>query len=521
MSAKETIAVLTPEKSLRERCGVMGLYFPSANRGSQVDIAIRSTIGLWHRGQLGAGIVIQDVNNTLVHHGEGGPEQTFPSNVIDMFKKGDAVSWIITQTRYGTYGNWDKENLQPMTAYSINSEPITIAHNGQFTAIEKMKNEVGEYVPDGASDTFIFSKLLAKAEGNSWDQKIVSTLEKVSGAYSLIIGVGNSLYITRDTLGIRPLMLGKIGDGFIATSETHALHKVGASLIREIKRGEILKIDKDGLKIIKEGIDGPGNFCDFEWDYFSRPDSSYPLTSEDSENPGEWKSVYQFREECGIILAKEHPIPNASFVVGIPDSGVPVSMGYANALGIPYRQLILRDHYDPNGKNRLFQTDYDKDRIQQRVIGKLSLVSNPKIWKDAIVVFGEDSIVRGDTSKAVTSMVFEAGAKEVHWIIGLPQVTYTCYLGVSMRTQEELIAARNYGDEQKIAQEIGATSVNYISHAGFIRARLKAGKDLVMPPNEREIFLANGGCGGCLTGLHPVSQKGIIYKRKDAKPIFA
>jgi amidophosphoribosyltransferase len=517
----ERITALIPERSLQEKCGVVGISFPSVNRKSQISIAVKSLIGLWHRGQQGAGATVKDASGLKTHHGTGGPEQTFSSSVIDDLGNGETPSWIVGQTRYGTNGGWEKENLQPITSYSSNNEPITIAHNGQFAGIEKMKKEVGEPLPDDASDTYIFSKLLARAKGSSWDEKIISTLEKVSGAYSLVMGAGDSLYLARDPQGIRPLMLGKFGDGFIAVSETIALDKVGATLIRQIKRGEIVKIDKEGIKTIKEGLEGDGNFCDFEWPYFSRPDSSYPLVSEDLENPERWKSVYEFREECGKTLAKERPIPNATFVVGVPDSGVPVSMGYANALGIPYRQLILRDHYDPDGKGRIFQTDYDKGGIQARVLGKLSLVGGQRIWKDAVVVLGDDSYVRGYTSKAVVNAVFSAGAKEVHMISGTPQIMHPCHLGVSMRTYEELIASRNNGDPQKIAKEIGATSINYISHKGFIRARLEAGKDLIIPQNEKEIFLANGGCGGCLTGLHPVSQEGIIYKRKETTPISA
>ena len=520
MSGKENIAVSSPEWSLEEKCGILGLCLPSVDRNSQLNIAIKGEIGLWHRGQQGAGITIKDRKYLRSHHGEGGPEQTFPRDIIDDFSKGEIPDWIIGQTRYGTNGAWDRINLQPMTAYSANNEAVTVGHNGQFTAIEKMKEEVGESIPDGASDTYIFSRLLAKAQGSSWDEKIISTLEKVSGAYSLVIGIGDSLYLARDPQGIRPLMLGKIGDGFIAVSETNALDKVESTLIRQLKRGEVVKINKEGVKTIKEGLDGEGNFCDFEWDYFSRPDSSYPLTAEDLDNPEKWRSIYEFRKECGRNLAKEHIIPNADFVIGIPDSGVPVSIGYANASGIPYEQLILRDHYDPNGKWRLFQTDYDKGGIQQRVHGKLSLVSNPRIWKDKIVVLGEDSIVRGDTSKATTEMVLDAGAKEVHWIIGFPALMHPCHLGVSMRTNEELIAWRNNGDPKKIAEEIGATSINYISPAGFIRARLKSGRDLIVPvpQNQKEIFLVNGGCGGCLTGLHPISQEGVIYKTKELTP---
>jgi amidophosphoribosyltransferase len=513
MPTKEVIAIPTPERSLQEKCGVVGLYFPSADRNSQIAVTVQSLIALWHRGQLGAGLTIGDGKQPITHHGKGTPEQAFPQDTIENLSDGGTPHWVIGQTRFGSYGGWNENNLQPMTSFS-NNEPITIAHNGQFTAIKEMKELVKESIPNDASDTYIFSRLLAKAEGSSWDEKVMSTLKKVSGSYSLVLGAGDSLYLARDPQGIRPLMLGKIRDGFIAVSETHALDKVGASLIRQIKRGEIVKINKDGVKTIKEGLDGNDNFCDFEWDYFSRPDSSYPLTSEDSGNPEKWKSVYEFREECGRSLAIEHPILNASFVIGVPDSGVPVSIGYADALRLPYRQLIIRDHYDPNGKNRLFQTDYDKNGIQQRVRGKLSIIPSPDIWKDAIVVIGDDSNVRGYTSKSITEMVLGAGAKEVHWIVGFSQVNHPCHLGVSMRTYGELISPNNNGDPKKIAEKIGATSVNYISHEGFIKARLKAGVGLVIPKDEREIFLANGGCGGCLTGLYPISKEGVIYKSR-------
>lgn len=513
MSVKELPPALTPEGSLREKCGIVGLYLPSADRASQVSIAVKAEIGLWHRGQQGAGITIKDASGLNSHYGTGGPEQVFPPDTVAYLSDGENPTWIMGQTRYGTNGNWDRINLQPITSYTPNDKkPITIAHNGQFTAIEEMKGKVDEDIPDGASDTYIFSRMLAKTPGSSWDDKIISALEKTSGAYSLVIGVENSLYLARDPQGIRPLMLGKIGDGFIAVSETHALDKIGATLIRQIKRGEVVKIDNEGIRTIKEGLDGEGYFCDFERAYFSRPDSSYPKTSLDLRNPEEWQTVYEFRRECGKILAQEYPIPNATFVIGIPDSGVPVSLGYANALRIPYEQIILRDHYDPNGRGRMFQTDYDRDGIGQRVRGKLSLVLGSGILKNAIVVLGEDSIVRGDTSKAVTEMLLRAGVREIHWIIGFPKVMHPCHLGVSMRTYEELITNRNHNDEA-IARELGATSVHYISPKGFINARMESG-NIYLPKDSREIFLANGGCGGCVTGLHPINKEGTIYERK-------
>ena len=520
MPERETAINFTHEWSLQEKCGVVGVSIPSASRVRQVDASLNAQIALWHRGQQGAGTAIKDAKELKIHHGTGGPEQAYPQDKVNYLREGNIPFWIVGQTRYGTSGSWDNNNLQPMVSYSPDNIPVTVAHNGQFTAIDQMKKEVGEPIPDGASDTLVFSKLLAKSKGSSWDEKIIRTLERVSGAYSLVIGVEDALFLARDPQGIRPLMLGKIEDGFIAVSETIALEKVGATPIRQIKRGEVVRIDKNGVRTIKEGLEGEGNFCDFELSYFSRPDSSYPTTTQDERDPESWKPIYKFREECGEALAKEHSIPNATFVVGVPDSGVPLALGFANSSGLPYRQLILRDHYDPNGRGRMFQTDYDKEGIQKRVLGKLSLVTAGQIWKDAIAVVCDDSHVRGDTSKALVKAIFMAGAKEVHVMSGTPQIVHPCHLGVSMRSHEELIAWRNNENPQKIAEELGATSINYISHADFIRARLKSGKDLVLPQNPKEIFLENGGCGGCLTGLHPISQEGVIYKKSEPTAVF-
>lgn len=284
-----------------------------------------------------------------------------------------------------------------------------------------------------------------------------------------------------------------------------------AQLQAEVKRGEIVKIDENGITVIKRGLSGKGNFCDFEWAYFGRPNSLFPVSEEDGKTPGKWASILTFREKCGAIIAGENTVRKADFVVGLPDSGVSVAMGYANKLKIPYRQAIIRDHYDPSGNQRLFMRDDQKRRIQKRVLGKLTLVPDPKIWKDKIVIVGDDSIVRSNVSTNVTRAILAAGAKEVHWIVGFPPVTHPCHLGVSMRTKEELIASKYNSDSKRIARYIGAKSVNYISHRGFLKAKILTNR-IVSPQDSRNIFLENGGCGGCLTGRYPVTKDGDVYK---------
>jgi len=323
----------------------------------------------------------------------------------------------------------------------------------------------------------------------TWEHRLISALSQVAGAYSLLIGIDGKLFVTRDEMGIRPLILGQIKDKWIVASETHALTKVGAVILREVKRGEIIRIDSSGMSVIKRGVEGSGHFCDFEWAYFGRPDSLLPTHEEEGtgRHPSDWLSISSFRERCGGILAREWPIPQASFVLGIPDSGMAVATGYATALKLPYRQAIIRDHFDPHGSQRLFMRDDQKKRIKNKVLGKLSLISDNYTWKDAVVVVGDDSIVRGNVASKITKAIFARGAKEVHWIIGFPPVAHPCYLGVSIRTKDELIAAKYKSDPKRIAKKIGATSVNYISHKGFIRARLLS-RFLFQMPGQEPIY---------------------------------
>jgi len=515
MSSKE-IAV-APEKSLQEKCGILGIYRPGSSVVQQFDAGVKGSRAQWHRGQHGLGYVI---NTNL------GPEKCIRTGTVDQalpedLRKDYSIrraksNWALFHTRYGTSGRYKEENLQPITVRTPDGINFSVIHNGEFAITRKIRRDIPEKILRGASDTIIFAKTLQYAPGSTPEEKIIETFKKINGAYSMLIGTDNALFAARDQFGIRPMILGKCQDGWIIASETHALDKLGIKPEREIKRGEIIKIDEKGITTLKEGLGTPGNFCDLEWAYFSRPDSLNPTYNEpdDSIHPERWLSNLIFRENCGLILAKEKPIKNATIVVGVPDSGVAVSTGYANGMHLPYRQVLLRDHYDQNGQFRAFMQDQCKEDIPGIVCGKLSSVADQRIWKDAIVVVGDDSMIRGLTSIPITKMLFNFGAKEVHWVLGFPPVRSPCHLGVSLRTDDELIAHRNHGDEKAIAREIGATSVNYISNEGFIKARTEFGK-IYLPEDPKEIFLRNGGCGGCITGLYPISKEGVVYQPKS------
>ena len=496
------------DKPLQEKCGIVGIF--TAKLTKQLPFALVAAGALQHRGQQGAGVAIQTAEGIGRYTGNGLIRQVFNKKIVSRFNK--KARWTLVHCRYGTFGGYNKINLQPCKVKAKDGTDICVIHNGEFAATSEMRKKIPHPLPPDISDTYLFTALLAESQGSSWDTKLIKTLRSVVGAYSLIIGLDNRIYAARDQFGIRPLFVGKRKDVWIIASETYAFDKVGANVLHEVGKGEIVRIDRKGLKVIQSSSMSPKHFCDFEWAYFGRPNSLLPTHEKNTAKSDvkNWMAISTFRERCGQILAQELPIKNASFVVGVPDSGVYVASGYANELGIPYRQVIIRDHFDSNGIQRLFMRDDQKNSIKKKVLGKLSLVPDRRIWQDAIVVIGDDSIIRGNVSIKITKAIFSLGAKEVHWIIGFPPVKHRCHLGVSIRTHEELIASRHNGDSGKIAKELGTSSIRYISNRGFIKARLLSNY-IVVPKDQDEIFLANGGCGGCVTGHYPISRAGEIH----------
>ncbi len=510
----KTLVPIEEDKPLQEKCGILAIFNKSYT--ANLPLALLAAGGVQHRGQQGAGIALQYKKTMKQFAGNGLLRDVFKPSVIQRLNK--PSKWTLIHCRYGTHGGYDKRNLQPCIVTSREGEKIAIIHNGEFVATDLIKKKISKKFPPDISDTYLFAQLLAETEGLTWEHRVIHALSQVDGAYSLMIGIKNKLFIARDRSGLRPLVIGQWKDKWIVASETHALSKIGAFIIREVKRGEIACIDSKGLTIIKHGeTSGTRHFCDFEWAYFGRPESLVPTheKEDDSKNPENWLALSSFRERSGALIAKESPIYNASFAFGMPDSGMAVAMGYANALHIPYRQVIIRDHFDPNGSQRLFMRDDQKKRIGKKVLGKLSLIPDKNIWKNAIVVIGDDSIVRGNVTTRITKAIFAMGAKEVHWIIGYPPVTHPCHLGVSIRTTAELIASQHNADPVKIAKKIKATSVHYISPEAFIQARLLT-SNIKKTKNPKDIFLHNGGCGGCVTGKYPVAKDGTVYEVKKS-----
>lgn len=487
--------------SLREKCGIVAVW--SNKFSKQLPLSLIVAGGVQHRGQQGAGFCAYTKDGLISHQGSGLLKDVFPDKTVEKLNKPSC--WSMVHCRYGTCGDWEDENIQPcMVKDSYSCEKIVVIHNGQFADIDGLRNKLKGKYKDELSDTYLFAQLLAQTDGENWDERIKKVFIQVDGAFSLIIGIGDTLYFVRDKHGLRPFVMGHIKDGIVVASETHALDKVQAERMVEINPGAILKINNDGLKHLKKGSRTKNHFCDLERAYFSRPDSMWlDMHSLRGKISKKWISFSNFRYSCGKKMAEEVEIKNASFVVGVPDSGIAFANGFANASKIPYMQTIIRDHHDLHGSHRLFLGDENKSKIGNKVLGKLSIVQDADIWEGAVVVIGDDSLIRGNVSTQITKAVFDLGASEVHWVLGFPPVCHRCHLGVSMRTEDELIAAKYDSDEGLIAREIDATSVHYISKESFIRSYCPNGR-FKFSEDPDDIFLVNGGCGGCLTGRYPV-----------------
>lgn len=490
----------SPEQEITERCGIIGIR--TVNPTAQFGRLLDAGIGVQHRGQLGAGIRFAlTAELGFAHVGNGLLRDVFTTDVVDKYKfKLLKTKSSMLHTRYGTNGGHEATNLQPCIATTSEGQEIAVIHNGQFVATGKMRSNLakeGVFPEDDASDTRLFTELLAKSKGDSWDERIVSTLDKVDGGYNLIIQIGDTMYAARDKHGMHPLVLGEIdfGDtkGTIVASETSGLNYAGAKYERYVRAGEILKVDDAGITSLRDGSDNNGAFCGFEKAYFANMGSLMPS--------GE--AFATFRERAGRLLAKRVKI-DADFVLEVPDSAIDFASGYASESGIPRQPYLRKTHFRPDSDGRLFQGDRSIASIGDKVLNKFVFVPGAH-WKNAVIAVVDDSIVRGSESAVITAELKRLEVKEVHWLLGFPPVRNTCHLGISLRTDQELIA--NRGD---VAALIGADSVNYITPEEYVQAAFP-GRELKIPRDQLDIALENGHCLGCVTGRYPVGREGEIW----------
>ena len=448
-------------------CGIFGIYgHPEA-----ANIAYLGLHALQHRGQESAGIVTTEDGRFHRRVGMGLVSESFGQAEFDQLPGRGAIG----QVRYSTTGGSEMRNAQPFQ-YEYAHGGIAIAHNGNLVNAQGVRQrlEGRGSIFQTSSDTEVIIHLLAESHEPETLERLVSALRQVTGAYSLVLLTETKLIAVRDPHGFRPLVMGRLKDAFVFSSETCSFDLIEAEFIREIEPGEVVVVSDKGLRSFKpfEAVRDPEpqRFCVFEHVYFARPDSLV-----------NGKSTYSVREKMGHQLAIEHPV-EADVVIPVPDSGLPAALGFAKQSGIPFEMGLIRSHY----VGRTFIEPQDSIR-HFGVRLKLSPVRSVVDGKRVVVV--DDSLVRGTTSRKIVKMLRGAGAREVHLRISAPPTTHSCYYGIDTPTRSELIASSH--EVEEIARYVTCDSLRYLSHRGMMES---VGFNTA----------GDGFCSACFTGIYPV-----------------
>ena len=454
------------DDKLREECGVFGIY--GADTASAI-VAL-GLHALQHRGQEAAGITTWDGRAFHSHRAMG--------HVAGNFDKDDIIRRLagtagIGHVRYSTAGETALRNVQPLFA-ELSSGGFAIAHNGNISNALKVRRELNRRgsIFQSTSDTEVIIHLVATSSYRTLLDRFIDALKQVEGAYSLICLTAEGMIACRDPLGIRPLVMGRLGDSYIFASETVALDVVGATYIRSVEPGEMIIVSESGLRSHRPFGDVRPRPCIFEHIYFARPDSIM-----------DGQSVYSVRKSIGAELARENPV-EADFVVPVPDSGVPAAIGYAQESGIPFELGIIRSHY----VGRTFIQPGDAVR---HLGVKLKHNANSALIRGKRLVLVDDSIVRGTTSLKIVQMLREAGAREVHMRIASPPTRHSCFYGVDTPERAKLLAAQM--NVVQMNDYIKADSLAFLSTEGLYRAVGEAERDEAQPQY----------CDACFTGAYP------------------
>ena len=469
---KLTHDLLPGEKGPQDACGVFGVWAPGE------DVAKLTYYGLYalqHRGQESAGIAASDGKSILVYKDMGLVSQVFDETSLNSLRGHLAIG----HCRYSTTGGSTWENAQP-TLGDTSAGTVALAHNGNLVNSAELRetledihgdlatNTAGELRRGNTTDTALVTALFgARSKETLWDTAL-EVMPTLRGAFCFVFMDENTLYAARDPQGIRPLVIGRLERGWVVASETSALDIVGASYVREVAPGEMIAINADGMRTARFAEAKPKG-CVFEHVYLARPDTTI-----------NGREIYESRVEMGRQLAREFPV-EADMVMPTPESGTPAAIGYAEESGIPYGMGLVKNAY----VGRTFIAP--SQTIRQLGI-RLKLNPLKPVIKGKRLVVIDDSIVRGNTQRALVRMLREAGAAEVHVRISSPPVRWPCFYGIDFATRAELIA--NGLDIDEICTSIGADSLGYISAEGMIQATQQPADQL---------------CTACFTGEYPVA----------------
>lgn len=467
---------------IHEECGVFGIYAPEKQEVSST--AYYALFALQHRGQESAGIVVNDDGVFTAYKDVGLVNDIFTADVL---KRLGAGNMAIGHVRYGTTGSGGRENAQPIVVNHLKGN-MAIAHNGNLINSSELRAALENEgcIFHTTSDTEVIAYVITKerVKTRSIEEAVLSAMDKLKGAYSIVVMSPSKLIAARDPNGFRPLCYGTREDGSIlVASESCAINAVGGHKTREVEPGEMLVITREGIKSDVSHCGGKKAFCVFEYFYTARPDS---------EIDGCY--VHDARKRAGAFLAEQYRI-DADIVVGVPDSGLDAALGYSQASGIPYGIGFLKNKYI----GRTFIAPDQKVR-EDKVKIKLNVIASAIKGKRVILV--DDSIVRGTTSRPIVKQLRDAGAKEVHFLSSAPKFLNPCYYGTDIDSRDNLIACHHSTEE--IAKIIGADSVGYldISNAGKI-----AGGD------------GSGFCMACFDGAYPTEAPSQPNKNRFERPI--
>ncbi|HET7840168.1 MAG TPA: amidophosphoribosyltransferase [Terriglobia bacterium] len=464
--------VSLPDDKFHDACGVFAVYgHPEAAKLTYLGL-----YALQHRGQESAGIVTTDGQKLFSHKGMGHVAEVFTESALENLSGSAAIG----HTRYSTAGDTDLKNAQPLIV-SCQKGQVALGHNGNLVNASSLRKELetrGD-IFQTTSDSEVILHYFARSKHSGIPESVADALDRVTGAYSLVMLFKDSVYAIRDPRGFRPLNLGKLDGSYVVASETCAFDLINATYVREIEPGEMVILDGRGLTSLRFAPPAQPAQCIFEHVYFSRPDSIIF-----------GRSVQTSREMLGRQLAREHPV-EADLVVPVPDSGVAAAIGFSEESGIPIRFGLIRNHYvgrtfiEPSQPIRDFGVKMKLNPVRSLLEGKR-------------VVLVDDSIIRGTTSRKIVRIVREAGAKEIHMRISCPPTVSPCYYGIDTPTKKELIAATHSVDE--IREFMGADTLGYLSLEGL---RQSVGDT------------QNRYCLACYTAQYPTAvQEPLLAMRK-------
>lgn len=469
------------EDKIHDECGVFGIF--GNDTTDIIDETYLALYALQHRGTLGAGIAINDNGNMSVVKGFGVVPEALPEKELSRLKKAKIALGHVRHTTASVAN--DRTSIQPLLMRYVNGQ-LSLALNGALTNYSELREHLhrGGAIFQSNSDIEVIAYIIAqeRLKTASIEEAVLNAMDKIKGAYSMVMMAPSRLIGVRDPRGFRPLCIGKLGENYIITSESCVFDSLGGEFVRDVEPGEMVVIDDEGVHSYKNNCGGKTSLCLFEFVYFARPDSVL-----------DGMCVNIARQRAGIELAKEHPV-EADMVCAVPDCGIDAAIGYSMQSGIQYGVGLVKNRFIGRAHNNR------KKHAQYNLRIKLNAMKSNVQGKRIVLI--DDSIVKGETSKHIVSMLKKAGAKEVHLRISSPPFKHPCYFGTDIDSTDNLIAAHKSIDE--MCAEIGADSLGFLSINGLHRIADECKIDF---------------CDACFSGNYPIDASRQSHEDKYSKKL--